>query len=135
MTDMPDTDTLFRVLDIPDDVITERILTELEAQTAATAARLHLPDPETWKPERLIEHLAARVEQLEAANRWIPVSERLPEESEEIYFVLGSRWANNPEFHLPWTAHFHGEWVDDLEHDSLIVSFWRPAPKNGAALE
>lgn len=58
-----------------------------------------------------IERLQARVQELEQEQRWIPVSERLPEEGQPVLIDFGNNeitvgfwfWENEPEEWAPGT--------------------------------
>lgn len=68
----------------------------------------------------------ARIAELEAANRWIPVGERLPEES-GLYPVL---FATSDKRLLPAIRHFdigHG-WDMPVGMHLKGIVYWRPLP-------
>lgn len=72
------------------------------------------------------ERLRAKIAELEAANRWIPCAERLPEES-GLYPVL---FATSDKRLLPAIRHFdigHGWDMPVGTHLKGIV-YWRPLP-------
>jgi len=69
------------------------------------------------------------IKALEQEPRWIPISERLPEES-GMYLVSG-RWKNEP--YEVWICEFMylGElkgWANDAKRP--IVTAWMPLPKH-----
>lgn len=80
---------------------------------------------------------AAQAAELAAARereRWIPVAERLPVDSTAAHSVLvmASRWSFEKAKHLLWTAYYdelQSKWLDDVDHEPLIVSCWKDAPQ------
>jgi len=67
-----------------------------------------------------LDMLRNRIAELEAAQRWIPVSERLPEEGEQVWATDGCHiWV--PEFYQKWG----GECLSFGAIDDL-VTHWLP---------
>jgi len=81
-------------------------------------------DGRRLEPEPLaeyIEKLESRIAELEAKQRWIPVSERLPEEFTPVLTIGKDE--------LPITAVVdRGHWYSSFEH-SLNVTHWMPLPE------
>ena len=61
----------------------------------------------------------ARIAELEAARRWVPVGERLPEDGNPVLAYGYSLW----------TAHYvKGEWYDDVMDERIYITHWMPLP-------
>ncbi len=82
--------------------------------------------------KEVVEHVTAHIAELEEKQRWIPVSERLPEDCERVWV----RATNSPH-NLPRRA-FHtyrnGKWVNDEVdidnvYSNLNVTHWMPMPQ------
>ncbi len=69
--------------------------------------------------------LNARIAELEEAQRWIPVSERLPEENQQILSTDGK------EFYLDYYARWEGKDNPPCFCDGLswAVTHWMPLPE------
>ena len=68
-----------------------------------------IQETEMWNTRPIEDELRARIAELEAAQRWIPVSERLPEHGD---FVLA--WDNEIIEVLKYIRTFGGEWFIDI---------------------
>ena len=94
--------------------------TESDKYNAYTIYR----DGRRLEPEPLaeyIEKLESRIAELEAKQRWIPVSERLPEEF-TLVLTIGKD-------NLPVAAHVDGKnWYSSFEY-SLNVTHWMTLPE------
>ena len=73
----------------------------------------------------------ARIAELEAERRWIPVSERLPEENQQILSTDGK------EFYLDYYARWEGKDNPPCFCDGLswAVTHWMPLPEPPEAEE
>lgn len=68
-----------------------------------------------------IKTLRARIAELEAAQRWIPVAEQIPEENEEGYLICNKDYV-------------YKAWIEegifrDAEGFSISATHWRPLPE------
>lgn len=69
-------------------------------------------------------------EMLERVPQWIPVSERLPEEGQEVL-----AWNNGGQCEKPWQGHVlcvyrNGEWRESQESDLYPgITHWMPLPE------
>ena len=68
--------------------------------------------------------LRSRIAELEAAQRWIPVSERLPEHGD---FVLA--WDNEIIEVLKYIRTFGGAWFIDIADAAVYPTHWMPLPQ------
>ncbi len=74
-----------------------------------------------WNRRPIEDALRARIAELEAKQRWIPVSERLPEEFTPVLTIGKDE--------LPITAVVdRGHWYSSFEY-SLNVTHWMPLPE------
>ena len=78
-----------------------------------------------WNTRPIEDELQARIAELEAAQRWIPVSERLPELDQDVLAAVEGDIV---------TGHFYqqfdGEIYFDSEEDAmLIATHWMPLPE------
>jgi hypothetical protein len=78
-----------------------------------------------WNTRPIEDALNARIAELEEAQRWIPVSERMPDNWESVLTIDISKSTRgpvtaffNPETSL-WSAHFGDLWV----------THWMPLPE------
>lgn len=80
---------------------------------------------EHWNTRPIEDALNKRIAELEAAQRWIPVSERLPEENQQILSTDGK------EFYLDYYARWEGKDNPPCFCDGLswAVTHWMPLPK------
>ena len=69
-------------------------------------------------------NLEEYIAELEAAQRWIPVSERLPEHGD---FVLA--WDNEIIEVLKYIRTFGGEWFIDIADAAVYPTHWMPLPQ------
>jgi hypothetical protein len=65
-----------------------------------------------------------RIEELEAERRWIPVSERLPENGERVLVRMSN-------FYIVIACYFYknGYWKNDSGQEIFIVTHWQPLPQ------
>lgn len=90
-----------------------------------------------------LEHVISALEKQEQ-DRWIPVTERLPEEDEDVLVsvhFLGLKethpngWNDlKPFFYIDIASHYSGEWCGDSDEYKVarsrhIVTAWRPLPE------
>ena len=71
----------------------------------------------------------ARIAELEAAQRWIPVSERLPEDGETVFVIIHDgfeRFENGNEV-ARLTYLGNGNWWS-WESERYVVTHWMPLP-------
>ena len=81
-----------------------------------------------WNARPIEDALNARIAELEAAQRWIPVSERLPEIGVRVLFY--NNFIKN--IHKGWYS--GDEWVSEIgvfyNGDKLIrITHWMPLPQ------
>jgi len=77
--------------------------------------------------------LTARIAELEAAQRWIPVSERLPEVNEDVFTVVYD--TNDGSTSVSALKH-HGDGVWFIwDKGYYVVTHWMPMPKLPEAQE
>lgn len=77
--------------------------------------------------------LTARIAELEAAQRWIPVSERLPEVNEDVFTVVYD--TNDGSTSVSALKH-HGDGVwFTWDKGYYVVTHWMPMPKLPEAQE
>ena len=79
-----------------------------------------------WNTRPIEDALNARIAELEAAQRWIPVGERLPEENQQILSTDGK------EFYLDCYARWEGKDNPPCFYDRLFlwaVTHWMPLPQ------
>ena len=83
------------------------------------------PDWQT-RIETALCALKAHVEELEAAQRWIPVSERLPELDQDVLAIVEGDIV---------TGHFYQQWDGEIYFSSddegamMVATHWMPLPK------
>jgi hypothetical protein len=97
--------------------MTERKDVPFYARPNVSLAELH-------ELHKTIEMQQARIVELEAANRWIPVEERLPE---DLIPVLVKGTSDNPHragCEVTWC--FYHKWTGTLVND---ITHWRPLPE------
>jgi transcription elongation factor Elf1 len=78
-----------------------------------------------WQTRPIEDDLRKRIAELEEAQRWIPVSERLPEENQQILSTDGK------EFYLDYYARWEGKDNPPCFCDGLswAVTHWMPLPE------
>lgn len=78
-----------------------------------------------WNTRPIEDELRKRIAELEAGQRWIPVSERLPEENQQILSTDGK------EFYLDYYARWEGKDNPPCFCDGLswAVTHWMPLPE------
>jgi len=94
-------------------------------------AEMHTDLGGSWNNRPIEDALHARITELEAERRWIPVSERLPKDCELVWV----RATNSPH-NLPRRAFYtyrNGKWVNDEVdidnvYSNLYVTHWMPLP-------
>ena len=71
-----------------------------------------------------IQRLQSRVQELEAEQRWIPISENLPDDSNRVLIRMSNH-------HTVIASYFFisNKWVNDCEATVLNVTHWRPLPQ------
>ena len=74
----------------------------------------------------LITGLESRIAELEEAQRWIPVGERLPELYETVFVVIYDGFENNSEV-ARLTYLGNGNWWS-WESERYVVTHWMPMP-------
>ena len=75
---------------------------------------------------QLLAAMTAKVEELEGANRWIAVEERLPDGGYLVAHVVAKWYADG---HAPVLCMYNGNWIDfDLQVISGEVTHWMPLP-------
>lgn len=80
----------------------------------------------------MIEQLLADLEQDEKENDWIPVSERLPEESDYYMACIHDEILNKYYCRSEWFSinnNYYGEsvWIDLKSYEKVIA--WKPLPE------
>ena len=78
-----------------------------------------------------IEQLEERIKDLEAAQRWIPVSERLPEKSQQVLGALKSSTGNYNLSRINRVTACDHDWeADGFEISNCwTVTHWMPLPE------
>lgn len=101
----------------------------LSCQLTIKAGAIH--NTLAWCVKKVIEKWNKRPEALSHMPKWIPTSERLPEDSEAVVFY--ARKAGG--YGYSYVAHYdNGKWLDDLDHDieatqdMYQVILWMPLP-------
>jgi len=77
-----------------------------------------------------VSTLLSRIAELEAAQRWIPVSERLPEDGETVFVIIYDgfeRFENGNEV-ARLTYLGNGNWWS-WESERYVVTHWMPLPE------
>lgn len=88
---------------------------------------------EHWNNRPIEDALRARIAELEAAQRWIPVSERLPEVNEDVFTVVYD--TNDGSTSVSALKH-HGDGVWFIwDKGYYVVTHWMPMPKLPEAQE
>jgi Lar family restriction alleviation protein len=90
---------------------------------------------ESWNTRPVEDKLRARIAELEAGNRWIPVEERLPETpysdiGQEV-LCLVNRWGEYSVFALKYDGEgkfYSGGWGKMATDWTDRVTHWRPLP-------
>ncbi len=86
-----------------------------------------------WNTRPIEDALNARIAELEAAQRWIPVSERLPEVNEDVFTVVYD--TNDGSTSVSALKH-HGDGVWFIwDKGYYVVTHWMPMPKLPEAQE
>ena len=83
-----------------------------------------------WNSRPIEDALNARIAELEAAQRWIPVSERLPEDGETVFVIIHDgfeRFENGNEV-ARLTYLGNGNWWS-WESERYVVTHWMPLPQ------
>ena len=101
---------------------------------SATSAKMELLNylVDSFKQAKTLaeenDTLRARVAELEEAHRWIPVTERLPEDHDTVLFYCRSNYSNigyHVESAKQWTAlpgfYYHGKMYK-------LITHWQPLP-------
>lgn len=87
------------------------------------------PYSEEEELARKIMQMHARIAELEAAQRWIPVSERLPEDGETVFVIIHDgfeRFENGNEV-ARLTYLGNGNWWS-WGRERYVVTHWMPLP-------
>lgn len=76
-----------------------------------------------------VAQLQARIAELEETNRWIPVTERLPDDEEEI-FIIYRYDDGDPDNYYEVSQYYLGEGtIHTVDGDfDKTVTHWRPLP-------
>jgi hypothetical protein len=72
-----------------------------------------------------IEQLQARVQELEQEWRWIPVSERLPEDNDDYLVVTIDKFGDS---YQDVAQYIDGLFFDQYD-DRIKPSYWQPLPQ------
>jgi len=77
--------------------------------------------------EEEITDLNARIAELEAAQRWIPVSERLPEDTERMLTIVCDAFEDTTAISI--LQHYgDGDWFS-WDSGRYVVTHWMPLPE------
>ena len=95
--------------------------------------------------EKFLEWLNTEALEKQEQDRWVPVTERLPEEDEDVLVTvhfLGLKqthpngWNDHikPSFYVDIAKHYSGEWCSASDEYKVarsrhIVTAWRPLPE------
>ena len=96
-------------------------------QMVANGKELNLPDEISindiaeFSASKLIE-ARQRIRELEEAQRWIPVSERLPENSGRVFIHMGNKYE-------VIASLVKGKFINDAGSECSNVTHWRPLPE------
>jgi hypothetical protein len=88
---------------------------------------------DNWCPSCQREQFIELLKALPSAQQWIPCSERLPEDKEEIYWVCTDtwyqcqcRWTNNP-YGLGSLDRYSWHFLDISQYSKVVA--WMPLPE------
>jgi hypothetical protein len=78
-----------------------------------------------------MDHLRARIAELEAASRWVPVSERLPEVGDNCAVTsdVVMVWTDRGNMGLDYMVHAHYTYWHGYRTDRERVTHWRELPE------
>lgn len=96
-------------------------LREIRARFAAIQATLEEAQEEDGKANAALEAARARIAELEAARRWVPVGKRLPDNGVRI-----SAWMSNS--YCVTASRFGEIWKNDAGQVVHNVIAWQPLP-------
>lgn len=68
------------------------------------------------------------VEEIKAEHRWIPVTERLPEDDEEVIVSCTDDSGDTPFSYTTVAWHFKGTWICNDER-CFFITAWMPLPE------
>ncbi len=78
--------------------------------------------------EEEIAELTDRIAELEAAQRWIPVSERMPEVNTDVLVAFMDKNPNYCSSGVAWFCSSTNNWEIEVDHYGP-VTHWMPIPK------
>jgi len=74
-----------------------------------------------WQTRPIEDKMQAEIERLKSERRWIPVSERLPEDKQRVFIVTKSGNFSYTVFEKGYFA-----WEENIPFKELAIAYWMP---------